>query len=325
MALGYDQRLYILAFDHRGSFEKMVLGPGGAPTPEDFLRIRTAKSVIYGGLKRGIAAGVPSRVAGALVDEQYGAQVACEAHHDRLVLAMPVEKSGQDTFDFEYGDRFAQHVETYDPTFAKVLVRYNPEGSSTANWHQAQKLCLLGNYLHANDRKFLFELLVPATAAQLAAVGGDAGRYDLELRPGLMRRAIAELQVLGVEPDVWKIEGLDRREDCQRIAEQVRSGGRSGVGCVVLGRGADAAQVDRWLVAGAGVPGYLGFAIGRSIWSDAMKAYLKGEIDRPTAEERIGANYHHCVDVYAAAAQPPMISAPSASTASAPARPAAVT
>ncbi len=306
MALGYDRRLYILAFDHRGSFEKMV---GGAPTSGTTERIRAAKEVIYGGLRRAVAAGVPTLVAGALVDEQYGAEVARRVRQDHLVLAMPVEKSGQDEFDFEYGHAFAEHIDRFDPDFAKVLVRYNPEGDEALNRRQVSRLRVLGEHLHTHGRKLLFELLVPATPAQLAAVGGDAGRFDLELRPDLMRRAIAELQDAGVEPDVWKIEGLDRREDCIRIADQVRAGGRGGVGCVVLGRGADAAQVDRWLRAGAGVPGYLGFAIGRSIWSAPIKAYLAGAIGREDAEAQIGWNYLHCVDIYAAAAQPPAIAA----------------
>src|SRR5438876_803734 len=97
------------------------------------------------------------------------------------------------------------------------------------------------------DRKFLFELLVPAEEGQLASVGGDTDRYDAELRPELMRRTIAEFQDAGVEADIWKIEGVDTREDCERIAAQARVGGRDGVVCVVLGRGADDAKGDHWL------------------------------------------------------------------------------
>src|SRR5262249_970476 len=151
-----------------------------------------------------------------------------------------------------------------------------------------------------------FELLVPATAEQRARVGGEGDRYDRELRPGLMVAAIADLQHAGVEPDVWKIEGLVEPGDCARVAAQARSGGRERVGCVVLGRGADAAEVERWLRAGASTPGYLGFAIGRSIWWDSIKAWLAGG-DREAAAREIAVRYRRFVDTYAGAAgdQPP--------------------
>ncbi len=166
------------------------------------------------------------------------------------------------------------------------------------NRRQALKLRFLSDWLHERGRRFLFELLVPPEDHHLRAVDGDTERYDRELRPFLMLAAIRELQEAGVEPDVWKIEGLDRREDCARIAAQVQSGGRSGVSCVVLGRGADEAAVVRWLRAGAGVPGYIGFAIGRTIWHDPLKAYLEGKIDRQAAVDQVAANYRRMMEVY---------------------------
>jgi myo-inositol catabolism protein IolC len=305
MTRGYDGRLYILAFDHRGSFEKQLLGLKQPPTAAEMLCIKQAKSLIYEGLRRAVDGGVPRGAAGVLVDETYGAAVARRARADGLVLAMPVEKSGQDEFDFEYGDAFGAHVEAFDPAFAKVLVRYNPEGDAALNARQTARLRQLSAWLSARDRRLLFELLVPATPGQLAAVGGDARRYDLELRADLMVRAIGELQDGGVEADVWKIEGLETPAECARVAEQTRRGGRSGVGCVVLGRGADGGQVDRWLRAGAAVPGYLGFAIGRSIFSEPLKGWLRGVLGRDEAIRAIAGSYRRFVDVYSAAGAAP--------------------
>jgi myo-inositol catabolism protein IolC len=219
------------------------------------------------------------------------------------VLAMPVEKSGQEEFDFEYGDRFGEHIERFDPDFTKVLVRYNPDGDEGMNSRQLERLKRLADWLHERDRKFLFELLVPAEDSQLESVGGDTDRYDAELRPELMRRTIAEIQEAGVEVDVWKIEGLDSQEDCQRMAEQCRSGGRDGVICVVLGRGADDAKVEHWLRQGAPVDGYAGFAIGRTIWSDALKGFLGGQLERERAAQQIADNYLRFVSVYREAEQ----------------------
>jgi myo-inositol catabolism protein IolC len=301
MALGYTQPLYILAFDHRGSFQKKMLGIPGTPNDEDRARISDAKRRIFSGFQEAIAQGAPKAQAGLLVDEEFGADIARQAKAEGLTFAMPVEKSGQDEFDFEYGEDFGAHILECDPTFSKVLVRYNPEGDAGMNERQAGRLHRLSDWLHDHDRKFLFELLVAAEPHQLEAAGGEAGRFDREIRPGLMVTAIDELQRAGIEPDIWKIEGLDRREDCERVSGQVRSGGRDEVACVVLGRGADEAAVIHWLQQGAGVAGYVGFAIGRTIWWDALKAFLDGEADEQATAKTIAANYLKMIEVYSSA------------------------
>ncbi|MBA2566706.1 MAG: DUF2090 domain-containing protein [Thermoleophilaceae bacterium] len=298
MALGYDGRLYVLAFDHRGSFQKKWFGIEGDPTAEETARIADAKQLIFEGLLVASERGAEEGAVGALVDEQFGGDVPATARERRLKLAMPVEKSGQDTFDFEYGERFGEHIERFDPDFSKVLVRYNPDGDAETNRGQLERLRRLSEWLHEHDRKFLFELLVPAEDEQLESVGGDTDRYDAELRPELMRGAIAEIQDAGVEVDIWKIEGVDERADCESIVAQTRTGGREGVVCVVLGRGADDDKVDHWLEQAAPVDGFIGFAIGRSIWGDALKGYLDGSLERAQAAERIGRNYLRFVEVY---------------------------
>ena len=302
MPLGYDRPLYILAFDHRGSFQKKFFGVSGEPNAEETARIVDAKTVIFEGALRALEDGASREAAGILVDEQFGADIARKAKAEGMTFAMPVEKSGQDEFDFQYGEDFGGHIEEFDPTFSKVLVRYNPEGDQEMNARQSERLKRLGDWLHANDRTFLFELLVPPEPHQVEAMGGDEERWDSEARPRLMEQAIAELQDVGVEPDIWKIEGIDRREDCETIAGQTRSGGRDGVACVVLGRGADDAKVDHWLRMGSGVPGYIGFAIGRSIWWDPLKGYVDGSVAREDATSRISANYRRFIDVYHGAA-----------------------
>jgi myo-inositol catabolism protein IolC len=289
--LGYSDRLYILAFDHRGSFEKMVgdndLVPG-------------AKTLIWEGFQRAIDEGAPKEFAGILVDDQYGPDVARAAKAGGYKLSMPAEKSGQDEFDFQHGERFGEEIEAFDPDFVKVLVRYNPEGDAEMNERQSARLRRLSEWLHEHRRKFLFELLVPATDAQLQQVGGSAERYDTELRAQLMMEAILQLQNAGVEPDIWKIEGLDDREACNEIAQLARREGRDRVSCVVLGRGASDDQVDRWLRAGAGLDGYVGFAIGRSIFADSVKAYAADPegFDRNAAVEQIARKYRRFIAVY---------------------------
>jgi len=292
--------IYLLAFDHRGSFQKKLLGIPGEPTPDEVARISEAKAVIFAGFRKALDEGLELENAGILVDEQFGADIAREALALGAQLAMPVEKSGQDEFDFEYGEDFGEHIAAFDPTYSKVLVRYNAEDTSGMNARQRARLARLGDWLHASGRKFLFELLVPAEPHQLEQVGGDQDRYDRELRPDLMIRAIQECQDDGVEPDIWKIEGLDAREDCARLAEAARAGGRDHVTCVVLGRGGDESKVVGWLENGAGVPGFVGFAVGRTIWWDPLEDWLAGT-SADQAAETIAGNYRRLVDAYAAA------------------------
>jgi 5-dehydro-2-deoxygluconokinase len=300
MALGYAGKLYILAFDHRGSFQKKMFGIEGTPTPEETATIADAKQLIYEGMALAADRGAQASALGVLVDEQFGGEIPREAKEKGLKLAMPVEKSGQNEFDFEYGDEFGEHILRFDPDFSKVLVRYNPDDPDTEmNKRQLDRLKRLAEWLHENDRKFLFELLVPAMDDQLSSVGGDSDRYDAELRPELMRRAIADIQDFGIEVDIWKIEGVDARSDAQMLVEQARSGaGRENVVCVVLGRGASTAKVEHWLREDGGVEGYVGFAIGRSIWWDALKSYLEQGRSREDCAGEIADNYLHFIEVY---------------------------
>ena len=304
MALGYDGKLYILAFDHRGSFQKKMFGIEGDPDEEQTRTISDAKHLIFEGMAKATERGeVPADEAGVLVDEQFGGSIPQDGKERGLKLAMPVEKSGQDMFDFQYGDRFGEHIESFDPDFSKVLVRYNPDGDADGNRTQLEKLKELADWLHSNDRKFLFELLVPATEEQLSSVDGDTDRYDAELRPDLMRRAIEEIQDFGVEVDIWKIEGVDEQSDAETLARTTRRDGRDGVVCVLLGRGASDAKVDHWLREAAPVEGFIGFAIGRSIWWDALKGFLDGSLERDAAAEQIADNYLRFIKVYEEAEQ----------------------
>jgi myo-inositol catabolism protein IolC len=298
MTLGYNKPLYILPFDHRGSFQTGMFGWKGTLSPDQTAQIATTKRVIYDGLQAAVAAGVPKERAGILVDEQFGDAILRDAAQHGYITCVPAEKSGQDEYDFEYGEEFAQHIEMFNPTFCKVLVRYNPAGDISLNQRQAARLRQLSEHLHHANRKYMFELLVPATPEQLQQVGGDHRRYDLEQRPGLMVAAITALQEAGVEPDVWKIEGLDRRQDCVQVADTARRQGRDAVGCIVLGRGEDEAHVYTWLTTAAGVPGFIGFAVGRTTFWEPLVAWREEKISRDAAVAEIARRYGQWVDVF---------------------------
>jgi 5-dehydro-2-deoxygluconokinase len=299
MNIGYDKPLYIQPFDHRGSFQTKMFGWKGTLTGEQTAEIAAAKQVIYDGFKDAVAAGVPKEKAGILVDEQFGAAILRDAKAHGYITACPAEKSGQDEFDFEYGEEFAKHIEAFDPTFSKVLVRYNPEADETLNRRQSARLKRLSDYLHSEShRLFMFELLVPAEKAQLDRVNGDKHAYDVEIRPELMVGAIEQLQDAGVEADVWKIEGLDRREDCERVVAVAHRKGRDKVGCIILGRGEDDKKVYEWLTIAAKVPGFIGFAVGRTVFWEPLIDWRAKKITREAAVAEIARRYRRLVDTF---------------------------
>jgi len=303
MTHGYDKPLYFLPFDHRGSFKTGMFGWKGPITPEQTAQIAATKQVIYEGFKTAVAAGVHKEKAAILVDEQFGAAILRDAKAQGYTTACPAEKSGQEEFDFEYGEDFAKHIEAFQPTFSKVLVRYNPEGDQTLNSRQSVRLKRLSEYLHRDESRsqFLFELIVPPEKSQLDSVKGDKKAYDLELRPRLMAGAIQQLQEAHVEPDVWKIEGLDRREDCEKIVAAARRGGREKVSCIILGRGENDKKVREWLITAAGVAGFIGFAVGRTTFWEPLVSWRAGKITRDAAVAEIARRYREFVDLFESA------------------------
>jgi myo-inositol catabolism protein IolC len=301
MELGYDRPLFILPFDQRSTFEKGLFGFKPPLTEDQTATISASKQVIYDGFQLALSKGAPRETAGILVDEQFGAAILRDARAQGFTTCAPSEKSGQEEFVFEYGDRWRDHIELFAPTFVKVLVRYNVENDEAMNRRQGARLKELSDYCHQSGRHFMFELLVPMTVEQSDRLEGNQRLYDHHLRPSLMIAAIKELQQAGVEPDVWKVEGLDRRSDCEALVAVARRDGRGRVGCIVLGRGADESGVLAWLGAAAPVPGFIGFAIGRTSFWDALVGLRDHALPRDAAVARIAARYAEWIQAFTAA------------------------
>jgi 5-dehydro-2-deoxygluconokinase len=297
MRLGYDKPLYVLPFDHRHSYGSDVFGFKSPYTPEQTAEVAASKQVIYEGFKLALAAGAPKEKCGILVDEEFGAAVLRDAKKQGYITAMPTEKSGQKEYDFQYGDDFGKHIDQFDPTFTKVLVRYNPASDAAGNKRQLARLKQLSNWLHEHDRLYMFELLVPAEKSQLDKAGSKQA-YELEIRPELMLESIREIQAAGIEPDVWKIEGLEKREHCVKIVQAARAGGRDQVGCIVLGRGESEQKVVEWLTTAADVPGFIGFAVGRSTFLQTIVDLRAGKIDKDAGAKQIAGKYLKWIEIF---------------------------
>jgi 5-dehydro-2-deoxygluconokinase len=292
-------QLYIMPFDHRGSFEKKMFGiEGRQPTPAELREISAYKRIIYDGYLEALSEGVPREKTGILVDEQFGSEILKDAQAAGVKTSCSAEKSGQDEFDFEYGAEFGAHIDKFHPTYVKILVRYNPEGDAALNRRQLEKLKKLSDYCLSHDSGLMFELLVVPTQDQLARVSGDCNRYDRELRPQLMLRAMKEIQAAGIEPALWKLEGIESEDQAQAVVAQAQSGGRSGVGLIILGRGESEAKVREWLTVASHTPGFVGFAVGRTIFWEPLKGYREGKWDRTRAVRMIAQNYRACCELW---------------------------
>ena len=298
MNRGYNRPLYLLPFDHRHSYVTGMFTFTPPLSADQHEAVADSKRVIYDGFRQARGNDVPRASAAILVDEEFGAGILRDAVTRGYVTALSTEKSGSAEFEFEYGAAFAEHIEAFRPTFAKVLVRYNPEGDRPLNQRQTARLKQLSDYCTSANQLFMFELLVPATKAQMDRVQADRQTFDLRVRPELTLQAIHTLQDAGVEPDVWKIEGLDRREDCERVVRTVRRGGRGDVGCIVLGRGADERKVTSWLETAASIPGFIGFAVGRTTFWDAVAGYHAHTATRQEAVSRVAHRYLQWVTIF---------------------------
>ena len=296
---GYSNELYILAFDHRGTLTKGLLGvEGRQPTVDEASRVSSMKDIIFDGFIEAKNSGISGGDPAILVDETFGLQVQQKAKEMGIKYAAPVEKSGQKVFDFEYGDAFGEKIIEVDADFIKILVRWNPNDDIETREVQGKRIKILSDWIEENERKFLLEFLVPATDKQLESVDGDQSRYDSEIRPKLAVQVVEEMREKGADPDIWKIEGLDTKEDCEKVATSIKDGGREDVIAVVLGRGANDEKVNQWLRAGSSVDGYKGFAIGRSIFWNSLKGWHEDQKSREEAVSEIAESYLSFISVY---------------------------
>jgi myo-inositol catabolism protein IolC len=286
--------------DHRTSFARSLFGVTGEPTGPELQRMRDAKLVIYDALRQAVADGLPPGRAGVLVDEDLGPEVAKQAKADGLLLAMPIEKSGTKPFELEYGDHFAEHVENFDPDFFKVLVRYNPADDEEFRADQIERLARVSAWATEVGRRWLFELLVPPTSDQLVR-DEDQYHFDRATRPGLTVEAISAFVAGGVHPTIWKLEGYETTEAAERVLRTVAADKAHPAQCIVLGRNAPMTNVEHWIDVAAPLPGYAGFAVGRSIWDQPLTDLLAERTDRKEAVRSIAAHYRTLADEYDAA------------------------
>lgn len=298
--LGYKKPLIILAFDHRSTFATKMFGFSHLEQlkTSQIEEIINYKNIIYSGFRNAISKTIPKEVGAILVDEQFGDKILRDARQRGIISLLTTEKSGQEEFDFEYGKDFPTHIEKYKPTFVKALVRYNPNDDIDLKLRQKKKLKFLSDYCHKNGFKFLLEVLVLPTKEELLSLNNNRDKYDKALRPKETCGMIEELQKARIEPDIWKLEGMEDTKDYQMLVSKAQADGRHNVGIVILGRGENEGKVEEWVLAGGKVEGVVGFAVGRTIFWKTLIALRNGEVTRYEAINKISQNYQRLYKLF---------------------------
>ncbi len=296
--LGYKKNLFILPFDHRSSFAKLFGFTNPQLNSKEKEIITGGKEIIYMAFEKTLSLGISKEQAAILIDEEYGDKIIHDAINKDYNVILTTEKSGQKEFAFEYADEFGKHIDKYKPKFVKALIHYNPNDDPLSKMRQQQKLEILSNYCHQNYYKFLLEVLVTPTEQQLQNAGGNTQRYDTEVRPNLTVKVIEELQNANVEPDIWKIEGMENEDSYKIVILQAHKEGRQDVGIVILGRAENQGKVEKWLKVGSKIQGIIGFAVGRTVFWEPLTEYKNGNIDKNTAIENISNNFLHFYNIF---------------------------
>ncbi|HKC14668.1 MAG TPA: DUF2090 domain-containing protein [Patescibacteria group bacterium] len=279
--LGYTKKLFILPFDHRGSLVKSVFGEVGELTSFEKQEIILQKNIIYEAFKKAMDEGLPPREnAAVLVDEEYGKDILEDAKRQGFKIVLTTEESGIKEFIFEYGEDFKTHIEHYNPLFVKALFYYKDELKPS----EKENLKTLSDYCHDNGHKLLLEVVT--------------GDLDSQTRSAKLLKTILDFQTENIEPDIWKIEGMDKREHYENVLGEMKKNDRKNVSAIILGRGEDKHKVEEWILQGKNVDGIIGFAIGRTVFSEPLLELRDGKISREQTVGKIAKNYQYFYNLF---------------------------
>jgi 5-dehydro-2-deoxygluconokinase len=284
------KQLYILPFDHRATFATGLFGFKEPLTKAQHNKVKEAKEMIWQAFKAVWSKGKSKEVLGILVDEEFGSEILRAAKKLGAVTILTTEKSGQQVFDFEYGTKFGAHILKFKPNYAKVLVRYNPINKKD-NLVQLKRLKKINDFCKKRKIGFLFELLVPASPAQLKKYKKN---YDIKLRPVLTCQAIKEIRAFGIKPNIWKLEAMYKASDWQKIIRLIGKEER----IIVLGRAGSKELVSQWLKTAAKFKEIIGFAVGRTIFFPPLEKFIAKKNSKNIAIKQIAGNFQYFIDLW---------------------------
>lgn len=283
--------LYMLAFDHRQVLRNLY--PGAST--ED---LEATKTAVLNSLEL-LSDTVGNKESLAfLVDEEYGASAARSARERGLYVAMPIEASRTKILQLQYPDDYRERFERLDPQCVKALVFHNPADDAQRKEVQFGLLRDINDFARQQGRDYLLEVLVSPTPEQLQRSGGDRDGFRAALFPELLIESISEMQDAGIEPDVWKVEGLETVEATSAVGAQATCRGRDDVRCIVLGSGESQDKVNGWLANASAVPAFSGFAIGRTVWREPLADMLAGRVPREAALDTMARSFAELIAAF---------------------------
>jgi len=281
-----EQELLILPFDHRSSFLKDILGLSKNPDKKEEDKVKELKEIIFEGFLSAIKEERSKKNFGILVDEKYGTEILDKARKEKIKICLPVEESGKEELQLEYGKKFKEHIDKFRPDFVKILIRYNPLNTKT-NKKQLKVLSEINRFCKKEKYKVILELLVPPSKKET-----DMKNYDKEIRYKRTIEAIKEIKT-AINIDIWKLEGFEKSQ-WKEIIDSVEKRDQ----IIFLGRGQDKKKVIKWLKAAAPFKEIIGFAIGRTTFLETLKKYNKGKISKEKAVKTIAGNFRYFVELW---------------------------
>ena len=278
------KNLFVLPFDHQTGLFK-AFGWTEPITDEQLQFMYESREVIYEGYQYGLTLGIPKESTTILTDDIYGKTVIDNAKRDGTPLIYTLEKSGQPSLVFQHED-WKDRVIANKPEWIKTLVRYNPEANRVDLDATLVNLKIVSDFAKEQNIPFVIEPLVQPTEVQK-----DIPDFDHATRRELTVRMIHEIYNAGIFPTVWKIEGSDVIEFYNDAADAIAKHDTD-ARIVVLGRNETLETVSKWVATGAQNDYVIGFAIGRTVFLDAVKKYLSKEITKDEAIKEIGTNFY---------------------------------
>ena len=244
--------LMALAIDHRAPLENLAAGAGANDD-----RVGAFKCLAVEAAAR-VAQGRSGF--GVLIDDKHGRAAIFAAAGHRLWVAKPVEEPGSRPLRFEFSqDIGSRLVEWPVDHVIKCLCFYHPDDEAALKREQGEKL----RTLYEAARKVGRELLVEIIAGKNGALADDT-----------VARAIAEIYALGIKPDWWKLEPQSSRAAWAAIDQVIRDNDPWCRGVVLLGLDAPRDALEEAFAAAQAAPMVKGFAVGRTIFADAARAWF---------------------------------------------------
>jgi len=269
--------LKVLAFDHRGQFEKTCKLQGIASS-----QISEFKNLVFEGFKRVNAENCGESLA-LLVDPQFGGDILQESAYGDYHVGTPIERSG--SFPVEWlteKNLYEYLVQCPSTWFVKVLWNFHPHLETEKKREQLALLQKLQSVCDALERRLMLEMILPE---------------GLSKNGEMLALAIEEVYAHQLFPYWWKISPTDTQAEWEQVTSTLdRYDPEAGV--IVLGNNAPLAQFEKWFRIVRSTPHACGFAIGRSIFWEPWLEFASGSMEAQAVPARIAERYQQMIDLW---------------------------